>query len=276
MLDLASKVQLHNGTAIPRLGLGVYQTPASKTVNAVLAALETGYRHIDTASVYGNEKQVASAVKQSGILRNEIFVTSKLWDSDQGTDRAERAIKKTMSEMKDIDYVDLYLVHSPYPGKRKRLETWKVLNEHIGKEFKAIGVSNYGGQHIREIVEAFPESKPVLNQLQLHPWCRQTKTVETCREYGIELEAWAPLAKGDFMMDKIVASVAKKHKKSPAQILIRWSLQHDFIALPKSENPGRMKENSEVYDFELDAEDMEKLDNLDQDHHTDWNPTTCP
>lgn len=273
-LTLQSRARLNNGVEMPYLGLGVYQArPGAEARAAVRYALDAGYRLIDTAKLYGNEADVGVAIRESGIPRDEVFVTTKLWNSDHGYDSTLRAFERSLREL-DLDSVDLYLVHWPVSGLRR--ETWRAM-EVIYAQGKAhaIGVSNYMVHHLNELL---PEAKvvPAVNQVELNPFLPQREVLAFCRENGIRVEAYSPLTKGRRLGDRRLQELARKHGKTPAQILLRWCLEKDVVAIPKSVRPERIRENREVFDFRLDAEDMRVLDSFDEGLHTSWDPTREP
>ncbi len=273
-LSIKDKLNLNNGEEIPQLGLGVYLSGKGKpTYNSVRWALETGYRHIDTAAMYGNEDDVGRAVTESDLKREDIFVTTKLWNSDHGYDRAIKAFNKSL-ELLGLEYVDLYLIHWPVANERKN--SWKAL-ETIHKEgrAKSIGVSNYTISHVKELLD-YAEVKPVVNQVEFHPFLYQKELQEFCESNDIYLEAYSPLTKGYKLEDPVILKIAKNYKKSSAQIMIRWSLQRGVIVLPKSSNAERIRENADVYDFSIDKDDMKLLDSLNKDWHCTWDPTDTP
>lgn len=257
---------------IPQIGLGVYKSePGPITTKAVLAALEAGYRHIDTAMIYNNEADVGEAIKASGIDRSEIFVTTKLWNDDHGYDNTLSAFDRSLGQL-GLDYVDLYLIHWPVPVLR--LDTWRALERlTLDGRVRDIGVSNYLATHIDEILEYAPVV-PAVNQIELSPYLYRTRldTVERCRESGIVIEAYSPLTKGRKLDDPVLAEIGKAHGKTAAQVLIRWAIQHDFVVLPKSVNPERIAENHAVFDFEMTEEEMTRLDGLDEGLVTGWDP----
>ena len=258
------------------IALGVYQTtPGDEAYNSVLEALRNGYRHIDSAKLYNNEQDVGKAVKDSGLNREEVYITTKLWSLDyDGGDPYNFVMQAAEESLKKLDtYIDLYLIHSPH-NSMARLEFWKAL-EDLQKEgrIKSIGVSNYGIHHIQEILDE-GLTPPAVNQVEIHPFLRRDALVEFCKEKNILIEAYSPLAKAMKMDDKTLLKVAKKYQKSPAQVLIRWSLQKEYIPLPKSSNPIRIKDNADVFDFEIKEEDMNLLDTLDEQFRTGWDPTT--
>lgn len=270
-LDLTSTLTLNNGVEMPRLGLGVYQsTPGDETRQAVLAALECGYRHIDTAQSYRNERDVGLALRQSGIPREKIFVTTKLWTRHHGYDSTLRACEKSLKEL-GIDQLDLYLIH--WPGSPVRRDTWRAMVQifRLGKA-KASGVSNYREPHLKEILDA-SDITPAVNQVEFSPFLHQRNLLDFCREHGVQVEAYAPLTQGKKLGVPSVVSIAKKHGKTGAQVLIRWALQQDLVVIPKSVRPLRIRENAAVYDFTLDASDMKVLDNLNENFRTCWDPT---
>lgn len=267
-------VRLNNGIEMPRLGLGVYQSGlGQETRGAVLAALEAGYRHVDTARIYGNEGDVGDAIRQSGLERREVFVTTKLWNDDQGYDQALRAFDASLERL-GFDYVDLYLIHWPVPGKR--LDSWRAL-ERILKEgrARAIGVSNYMPHHLEEL-HAHAEVTPAVNQIELHPFLQRRETRALCARHSIVVEAYSPLTRGARLGHPVVGAIAREIGKTPAQVLLRWALQHDLVILPKSVHPDRIAENAAVFDFELTPAMMQRLDALEEGLATGWDPTNAP
>ncbi|KAI0694519.1 Aldo/keto reductase [Cytidiella melzeri] len=261
---IASTAKLPSGHSIPRLGLGVYRN--NDAVPAIIAALKHGYRHIDTAEMYKNEDAVGKAVRNSGIKREEIFVTTKILG---GAADPATSIQKSLARL-DLGYVDLYLIHSPHGGKESRLKIWKALLDAKAQgKIRDVGVSNFNVKHIEEIREAGLET-PAVNQIELHPFCTQGTIVDYCERNGILVEAYCPLVRGDFS-DPVLREVSKKVNKHPAQVLVRWSLQRGFIPLPKSENPERIVSNADVYDFTISEEDMAALNNRPH-APISWNP----
>ena len=273
-LTLESRVTLNDGSKMPVFGLGVWQMSAGKeTRKAVATALESGYRLIDTAKLYANERDVGAAVRESGIPREEIFVTTKLWNSDHGYDAALRAFEKSRREL-GLDYVDLYLIHWPVPGLRH--ESWKAhLKLREESLARSVGVSNYTIRHLEELLPATPVP-PSVNQVEFHPFLVQDDLLEFCRGSGIHLEAYSPLTRGLRLKHPVIVEIAAKNGRTPAQVLIRWSLQHGLVVIPKSVRPERIRENAAVFDFELNREDMKRLDSLDERSHTTWNPDDLP
>jgi diketogulonate reductase-like aldo/keto reductase len=295
-LAIDSKITLNDGHEIPRLGLGVWQTRAGATCEtAVLAALEAGYRLIDTASMYGNEESVGAAIKRSGIPREDIFVTTKLWNSDHGN--PGRALDTSLRNLK-LDYVDLYLIHYPV---RERRQSWRALEAlRTGGKARSIGVSNFTIRHLTELL-AESKTVPAVNQVEFHPYLYQRDLLDFCAGQGIVVEAYSPLTKGTRLHDPKLVAVAGKYSKagpqaatprsrlplvdrltrvpetkSTAQILIRWALQHGLVVIPKSANRRRIFENADIFDFEITAEDMEILDRFNEDLRTCWDPTHAP
>ncbi len=270
-LSLNGKIKLNNGTEIPYLGLGVYLTQAGdETINAVKWALQAGYRHIDTAKIYGNEKEVGIAIKESGIPREDIFVTTKLWNNDHGFEPTLKAFDKSLRDL-NLEYIDLYLIH--WPGTAKRGESWKAL-EKIYKEgkCKAIGVSNYTVRHLTELLDMC-EVVPAINQVEFSPFLYQKELLDFCVEKGIQLEAYSPLARAKKLEDERLVELAKKYSKTPAQILIRWSLQHNLVVIPKSSKKERIKENASVFDYNISDEDIVKLDSMNENFRVAWDPS---
>jgi methylglyoxal/glyoxal reductase len=265
-LSLKSGILLNNGVEIPRLGLGVYQTPPGEsTFRAVKYALNIGYRHIDTAWLYDNEKDVGRAVLESGIHREEIFITTKVWNSDQGYRSTLKACEKSLGRL-GLSYIDLYLIHWPVQGKNK--DTWRAMIQLLKEgKTRAIGVSNYEIFHLQEIIQNF-DAVPSVNQVEFHPFLYQKRLLEFCKNNNIQLEAYSPLTRGQRLNHLTVIHLAKKYGRTSAQILIRWNLQHDLVVIPKSKNENRIRENSQVFDFQLEEEDMELLNSLNEDLHT--------
>ncbi|HEC43003.1 MAG TPA: aldo/keto reductase [Bacteroides sp.] len=275
-MDIKTRILLNNGVEIPVVGLGVYQSPIGEvTRNAVRHALNAGYRHIDTARVYRNEPDVGIAVAGSGIPREEIFITTKLWNADQGYEPTLAACEKSLERM-NLDYVDLYLIH--WPVEDLRLESWRAMEKLLSEgRCRAIGVSNYMVHHLEELLEN-SETVPAINQIEMSPYnyLLRIETIKLCRKRDIKIEAYSPLTQGQKLEDHRLIEIAGKYNKTTAQILIRWSLQKDFIVLPKSVHQNRIIENAAVYDFNLSAEDIEILDGLNENLVTGWDPTNAP
>ncbi len=273
-LTLGSRVALNDGNKMPVLGLGMWQAGSGKeTRKAVAYALELGYRLFDTAKLYGNERDVGVAVRESGIPREEIFVTTKLWNNDHGYESALRAFEKSRHEL-GLEYVDLYLIHWPVSGLRH--ESWKALLKiHDQGLARSIGVSNYTIRHLEELLPATP-TPPAVNQVEFHPFLYQKELLEFCVRQKIQLEAYSPLTRGHRLNHPVITQIAAKYARTPAQVLIRWGLQHGLVVIPKSIRPDRIRENAAVFDFELKREDMERLDSLDESSHVAWNPEDLP
>lgn len=273
-LTLASAFALNDGHAMPRLGLGVYLVPAGgRCRRAVEHALSIGYRHVDTAAYYRNEADVGRAVRESGLPRREVFVTTKLWNSDQGYASGLRAFDRSMQAL-GLDDVDLYLIHWPEPGRR--LEAWRALVEiRASGRARSIGVSNYTIAHLEEL-RAHSDIVPAVNQVEMSPFLQQPALVEYCRRHGIVVQAYCPLTHGERLGHPAVGRIAAKHARTTAQVMIRWALQYGVSPLPKSARPERITENAAVYDFALDAQDMVDLAALDEGYRTTWDPTDVP
>jgi diketogulonate reductase-like aldo/keto reductase len=272
--SLRSTVALRGGVDIPALGLGVYQSrPGAETREAVRAALEAGYRHVDTARAYGNERDVAEGIAASGVPRADVFLTTKLWNSEHGYDETLRACDASLARL-GVERVDLYLVHWPVEGLRHH--TWRAM-ERLRAEGKAraIGVSNYTIRHLEELLRAAREP-PAVNQVELHPFLSQPELVEWCAAQGIVIEAYAPIVKARRMDHPVLRRIASKHARTPAQVLVRWGLQRGFVVIPKSVRRERIEENADVFGFALDPVDMATLDGLDEGYRTSWDPTDAP
>jgi diketogulonate reductase-like aldo/keto reductase len=269
-----SKVTLNNGVEMPYFGLGVFQTdPGAETQNAVRYAIEAGYRHVDTAKIYENEQDVGIAVKNSDLSREDIFITTKVWNSDQGYDRTVRACNESLRRL-DLDYVDLYLIH--WPVKGRRAETWRAMITLLEEgKCRAIGVSNYTIRHLEEML-AGSHVVPAVNQVEFSPFLYQRELLAFCRAHKIQLEAYGPLTRGRRFKEKTLVSIATRYGRTPAQILIRWALEHDLVVIPKSVRRERIHENADVFDFELTSEDMASLDSLDEGFRTTWDPSDVP
>lgn len=261
MKSLTDTVTLNNGVKMPCMGLGVWQVDDGRVVEqAVGAALRSGYRSIDTAAIYGNEAGVGKAIRESGIPREELFITTKLWNANHGYDSTLRAHEASLKKL-GLDYVDLYLIH--WPVKGKYLETWRAF-ETLYKEsrVRTIGVSNFHVHHLQDVLEKF-STVPAVNQIELHPRLAQTELREFCAKHGIQIEAWSPLMQGRLNVP-VLLDIAKKHGKSPAQVVIRWDIQNGIVTIPKSVHENRILENADVFDFELDAADMAAINALDE------------
>jgi diketogulonate reductase-like aldo/keto reductase len=272
-VDIRSTVTLNNGVKMPRLGLGVWKCAGKEAEQAVAWALEAGYRHIDTARIYENEAEVGRALRASGIARKEIFVTTKLWTDDHGYDQALKSFDASLARL-GLDYVDLYLSHFPVSGKRR--ETWRALERLVADgKCRAVGVSNYTVAHLEDIL-AQSSVVPAANQVEFHPFLFQRDLLAFCRERKIQLEAYSPLTHGLRLKHPAVIEVARRLGRTPAQVLIRWALEHDLVVIPKSSRRERIIENGAVFDFSLGAENKASLDGLDEGLRTCWDPTGTP
>ncbi|MEU2237230.1 aldo/keto reductase [Streptomyces vietnamensis] len=264
-------VTLNNGVEIPQLGFGVFQVADDATTAAVTSALEAGYRSIDTAAVYGNEAGVGRALGTSGLAREELFVTTKLWNADQGYDATLRAFDDSLAKL-GLDYVDLYLIHWPAPARDLYRDSWRAL-ERLAEEgrIRAAGVSNFQPEHLRRLMDgaALP---PAVNQIELHPALQQSELRAFHGEHRIATEAWSPLAQGAVLDDPAIAAIAAAHGKSPAQVVIRWHLQLGNVVIPKSVTPARIRANFDVFDFVLTDEEMTAIAGLDRGLRTGPHP----
>ncbi len=273
-LTLRSTVTLRGGAEMPRLGLGVWQSaPGEETRRAVAAALAAGYRHVDTARAYRNEADVGAAIRESGIPRREVFVTTKLWNADHGYDKALRAIDRSLESLR-LEQVDLYLVHWPVEGLRR--DTWRAMERIVADgKARAIGVSNYTSRHLDELL-GHAEVPPAVNQVEFSPFLYQRELLRDCRRQGIQLEAYGPLVRGHKMEHPVIQKIARERGRTPAQVLLRWGVQHDLVVIPKSVRPERIRENADLFGFELSEGDMAALDALDEGYRTSWDPTGAP
>jgi len=255
-------VSFNDGRSIPQLGLGVWQTPDDVAVEAVSTALKTGYRHIDTAAVYKNEEGVGKGIVASGIDRGDIFLTTKVWNEDQGFDETLKAMDASLKRL-GTDYVDLYLIHWPSAFRGKYIETWKALIRlrEEGKA-KSIGVSNFEGSYIDDLIRETGVT-PAINQIQLHPHFQQQAMRDKHAGLGVVTESWSPLGQGNVLADPVIGEIAKRHGKSPAQVIIRWHLDLGLVVIPKSVTPSRIVENFEVFDFTLSEGDKAAIAGLD-------------
>ncbi len=269
-MNINSTVLLDNGVEIPILGLGTYQSgKGNETQNAVRYALELGYRHFDTAAIYGNESDIGIALKDSKVDFNDIFVTTKVWNTDQGYESTLKALDTSLTNL-GMDYVDLYLVHWPLP--EKRLDTWKAMIKiyEMGKA-RSIGISNYTEKHIDELLKDSP-IVPVINQVEMTPYLYQKKLAEHCLNNRIQIESYSPFAQGKKINEPKLVALAQKYDRTPGQMLVKWSLEHNFIVLPKSVTPSRIKENADVFDFNITKEDLDYMDTWNEDFRVAWNP----
>lgn len=273
---MTPQVILNDGNTIPQLGLGVWQTKdGAEVTNALHAAIDSGYRLIDTAAIYGNEKGVGEAIKSASVPREELFITTKLWNADQGYKTALKAFDASLERL-GLDYVDLYLIHWPVPALDKYIETWKAFEEiKASGRAKSIGVCNFPVQHLERLISETTIT-PAVNQIELHPRLQQRDLRDFCAQHDIHIESWSPIGGtgGDLLNDPTLQIIADKHKRTPAQVVIRWHLQLGLIVIPKSVHTERIKQNIDVFDFELDNDDMAKISALNTDTRRGPDPET--
>ncbi len=274
---MSSKVPpiiLNNGVEMPQLGFGVWQVPDDEAERAVATALEAGYRSIDTAAIYGNEEGTGKAIAASGIARDELFVTTKLWNSDQGYDSTLRAFDASLAKL-GLEFVDLYLIHWPLPAQGKAVDTYKAFEKiYSDGRARAIGVSNFLPEHLRLLTEE-TSVIPAVNQIELHPHLQQHEAREYHAEQGIATEAWSPLGQGKGLLEvPAIVAIAQKHGRTPAQVVLRWHLQIGNVVIPKSVTPSRIAENIDVFGFSLDTEDMAAISALNEDRRLGPDPAT--
>ncbi|MEY6563717.1 aldo/keto reductase [Streptomyces albidoflavus] len=263
---------LNNGVQMPQLGFGVWQVPDDEAFTAVGAALDAGYRSIDTAAAYGNEEGTGKAIARSGIPREELFVTTKLWNSDHGYDAALRAFDSSLEKL-GLDHVDLYLIHWPLPARDTAVDTYKALEKIYSEgRARAIGVSNFLPEHLERLIDA-TSIIPAVNQIELHPHLQQRAAREYHAEQGITTEAWSPLGQGKGLLEvPAIVAIAQKHNVTPAQVVLRWHVQLGNVAIPKSVTPSRIVENIDIFSFELDEEDMAAIRALNEDRRLGPDP----
>ena len=266
-------ITLNTGGKIPVIGFGTWRIwPSARAEKAVMQALNVGYRHIDTARIYGNERGVGRGIAKSGVNRKEIFVTTKLWNLDQGYDSSLRAFDASLKRL-GLDYVDLYLIH--WPATNKRHESWRALEEiHKSGRARAIGVSNYTVRHLQELLGS-SKIVPAVNQVEFHPFLykQQAPLLEYCMQHKIIVEAHSPLAHAERINDPVITGIAEKIGKTNAQVMLRWAMQYGTVLLPKSTHVERMRENIDIFDFALDKAAMQRLDELSDGDHTTWDPS---
>ena len=269
-MNLQSTVTLHNGVKMPRFGLGVFKVQeGQEVIDSVKAAIKNGYISIDTAAVYGNEEGVGQATQESGANREKLFITTKVWNADQGYDSTLAAFETSLKKL-GLDYIDLYLIHWPVKGKYK--ETWKALEKlYKDGKVKTIGVSNFHIHHLEDLLED-AEIAPMVNQIELHPLLSQKEIRNYCKEKNIVVEAWSPLAQGQLLDNEVLAEIAAAHNKSVAQIILRWDIQNDIVTIPKSIKESRIIENASIFDFELSIEEIEKINALNKNERVGPDP----
>ncbi|MCQ6276757.1 aldo/keto reductase [Bacillus sp. V3B] len=260
--SISHKIKLHTGVEMPQFGLGVFKIEdGNEAVDTVKTALNLGYRSIDTAAFYDNEEGVGQAIKDSGIPREELFITTKVWNTDQGYEETLAAFEKSRKKL-GLEYIDLYLIH--WPVEDEYLHTWKALERLYDEgKVKSIGVSNFQIHHLQDLF-VHSKEKPVVNQVELHPLLSQKELRSFCKENDIAVEAWSPIARGRLLEDSRLIAIAEKYGKSTAQVILRWHLQNDVIIIPKSASPVRLKENADIFDFELTTEDMDAINQLNE------------
>ena len=269
-MNLQSTRTLTNGVEMPIFGLGVYKmTDPQETIEAITKALQVGYRAIDTASLYYNEEQVGEAIRHSGVAREELFVTTKVWNSDQGYDNTLKAFEVSLKKL-DMDYVDLYLTHWPVEGKYP--DTYRAIERlYEEKLIRVPGVSNHHAHHVEQLLRS-ANVPPMVNQIEAHPYLSQEPLRAFCREHNIAVTAWSPLGRGGVLQDETIVKIAEKYGKSAAQVVLRWHLQHDILVIPKSVTPSRIEENANIFDFVLSSEDMTVIDSLNRNQRFGKDP----
>ncbi len=271
MTTMIPTVTLNNGLEMPQVGFGVFQVGNEETTAAVTAALEAGYRSIDTAAIYGNEEGVGRAVAQSAIAREDLFITSKLWISEMGYDATLEAFEDSLERL-GLDYLDLYLIHWPAPQNDLYIQSWKALEKLYAQgKVRAIGVSNFQAEHLNRLISA-TDIIPAVNQVELHPALQNREVQAANAEHGVITEAWSPLAQGALLSDETILGIAKAHQVSAAQVILRWHLQEDRVIIPKSVTPSRISANLELFGFELTAGELDSINALERDGRTGPNP----
>lgn len=271
MKNAQAMIQFSDGNSIPQVGLGVWQATQEQAQSAVSHALKSGYRHIDTASIYQNEEGVGRGIKDAGVARDQLFITTKVWNDAQGFDSAKTALEASLDRLQ-LDYIDLLLIHWPTPKKDLYVETWQALIEAQKQgKVRSIGVSNFNPQHIQKLI-AETGVAPVINQIELHPYFQQSELRQFHHDHDIVTQAWSPLGQGEVLRDPVIERLAEKYAKTAAQIIILWHLQLGNVAIPKSVTPQRIEGNLAVFDFELSHADMLEIQNLDKNHRMGPNP----
>lgn len=266
-------LDMNDGHRIPLLGLGVWQASPEQTVSAVREALLAGYRHIDTAAIYKNEESVGAGIRESCVSRDQIFVTTKVWNTEQGSKLTRLALQKSLERL-GLDYVDLLLIHWPAPQQDLYVETWKTMIDLRSEGLvRSIGVSNFTSSNLERIISE-TNVTPVINQIELHPYMQQVSLRSTHEKLGILTQCWSPLAQNRALNDSVITRIADKHRKTPAQIVIRWHLDNGFVVIPKSVTAARIRDNNNVFDFNLDADDMSRISQLERGERIGPDPKT--
>ncbi|MBM6384189.1 MAG: aldo/keto reductase [Paenibacillus sp.] len=262
MKNVQDTTTLYNGVKMPWLGFGVFKVKdGEEVVEAVKTAIQAGYRSIDTAKAYNNETGVAQGIRESGVAREDLFITTKVWNSDQGYESTLAAFEASMERL-ELEYLDLYLIHWPVKGKYK--DTWRALEKlHREGRIRAIGVSNFQIHHLEDLMTD-ATVKPAVNQVELHPLLIQSELRDYCSKHQIQIEAWSPLGQGNLLEHPLLQEIAAKYSKSPAQVILRWDLQNGIVTIPKSVTPQRIRENADLYDFELTADEVEQINGLNE------------
>lgn len=269
--NLSPLITLNNGQKIPQLGLGVYKLGTDVAAGLIRSAIETGYRRIDTAAFYGNEAEIGEGVRTCGLPRDEIFVTTKIWNDDQGYDRTLEAIDESLERL-NLDYIDMLLIHWPKPQLDLFVETWAAFQKAAeGGKIRGIGVSNFQPSHLEKLLAA-GGTVPALNQVELHPGLQQAEVRAFNAAHGIATEAWSPLARGRYNEDPVILAIAEKHGKTPTQVVVRWHIDLGNLVIPKTATASRLAENISVFDFKLDAEDLAAIETLEAGLRTGPNP----
>ncbi|GGJ55342.1 aldo/keto reductase [Glutamicibacter ardleyensis] len=271
MTTVIPAVTLNNGVQMPQIGFGVFQVPNEETTTAVAAALKAGYRSIDTAAIYGNEEGVGKALAESGINREELFITSKIWISDMGYEQTLKAFDESLQRL-GLDYLDLFLIHWPAPEKELYVETWKALEKlYAEKKIRAIGVSNFQPTHLQKLIDA-TDVVPAVNQVELHPALQNAEVSAANAGHGIATEAWSPLAQGALLNDASILAIGEAHQVTAAQVILRWHLQRGRVIIPKSVTESRIVQNLDLFGFELSGEELAAIDALDRGGRTGPDP----
>ena len=271
MTTAIPSLTLNNGVDMPQVGFGVFQVPNEETATAVAAALKAGYRSIDTAAVYGNEEGVGKALAESGVAREELFITSKLWIADLGYEQTLKAFDESLERL-GLDYLDLYLIHWPAPARDLYVDSWKALEKlYAEKKIRAIDVSNFQPAHLEKLIEA-SDIVPAVNQVELHPALQNREVIAANTKHGIVTEAWSPLAQGAMLTDDTILAIAESHNVTAAQVILRWHLQEGRVIIPKSVTPARIAANLDLFGFELTGDELAMINALDRDGRTGPHP----